>query len=125
MKQTILALALLLAAPLLGLAAPLDKPAPLTGGPTTPPDGPAPLALCAALPPTGAPQVRFEQAPEFSVGSTLVACSSYCGHPQCLGFWAGFACLAGPGKAGNCNPATTYCSTDGLHGCGCKLSTER
>jgi hypothetical protein len=125
MKQTILALALLLATPLTGLAAPPKEPAPLTG-PTMPLDGPpATLALCAALPTTGAPQVRPEQASELSLVSAVVTCSSYCGHPQCLGFSAGFPCLAGPGKAGNCSPATTYCSTDGLHSCACKWLPER
>jgi hypothetical protein len=123
MKQTILSLVLLLATPLIGLAAPSHEPGPLTG-PTTPSDGPAPLAICAALPATGAPQVHSEQ--DSPMNAALVTCSSYCGHPQCLGQTAeSTICILGPGKVGTCTPATDYCSTDHRIRCFCDWSPER
>lgn len=117
MKPTILALALLLAVPFLGLATPSGDPAPLTA-PATPSAGPAPLALCAALPATGVPQAHSGQGSELFASTAVETCSPSCGFGGCLGRTPGYPCLAGPGKAGNCTLSTNIC-TDGLHSCYC------
>lgn len=104
-QMTVLALALLFVAPLLALAAP-----------ATPPASPA---LCAATLPPAAPQPPSEQALELSIGTAVVTCSSYCGHPQCLGQPAGEYCLLSPGTVGTCTPSLIYCSKDGIKSCSC------
>ncbi len=100
-QKTMLALALFLAVPLMGLAAPSDELAP---------------ASCTALPTTQAPQVGSE--PQIFLASVEI-CSPACSVPSCRGQEAFSPCSAGPGKAGYCRLATTYCSADGLHSCSC------
>ena len=124
-QKTLLALALLLAAPLLALAAPSDPPVPLPWFTAAPSVEPAPaLASCAALPTTGAPQVRSEQDLDPFVGADLVVCSAYCGASQCLGHNIGDPCVLGPGKVGLCTQSTLYCSTDGIKNCSCIWQRE-
>jgi len=119
MKQTLVALALLLAAPLLGLAAAAAEPPPLAVS-STPADGSSLLALCAPFPTTAAPQGSPQQRPEFLVGAAAVTCSRFCGITACRGLMFGDACLA-PGGAGVCTPSTT-CSSDHLPTCVCDTS---
>src|SRR5687767_12545374 len=93
--KTLLALALLLALSLPGLATaagdPLRLSAPAAGEP-------APRALCAAAPATATPQgLPPSLARELSVGADALICSSSCGYPVCHGASPGDACARGGG----------------------------
>ena len=121
-QKTLLALALLLAALLPGLAAASDQPLPLPGPAAL--STAAPLALCAA-PTTVAPQgLPPNPAREVAVGVAEVTCSSYCGQYQCLGYIAGSAICGTSAKLGTCTAATDICSTDGRARCFCKFSRD-
>jgi hypothetical protein len=116
--KTILALALLLALALPGLATaagdPLRLSAPAAGS------EPDPLALCAAAPATAAPQgLPPNLATELGVGGDALICGS-CSSNACLDASAGDYCGAYP-KDGFCNMTATVC-TDGRNRCYCKLS---
>jgi hypothetical protein len=116
-QMTVLALALILTAPLTGLAATSEPPAPLSWLAAAPSDE---AASCAAFSSSGAPEVS-QQAPDLlSVGEASLTCSSYCGPgTMCLGATPGTVCGAYP-KIGACNMIAELCSTDGRYRCYCK-----
>lgn len=117
-QKTVLALALLVTAPLTGLAATSEAPAPLAWLATAPADE---ATSCAALSSSGAPEVS-QQVPDLSaVGEKALTCSSYCGALLCRGEIPGTACGAYP-KDGFCNMSANLCSTDGRYSCYCKYS---
>lgn len=118
-QMTVLALALILTAPLTGLAATSEPPAPLSWLAAAPSDE---AASCAAFSSSGSPEVS-QQAPDLlSVGEAALTCSSYCGPGSlCHGAIPGDVCGAYP-KIGACNMTTDLCSTDGRYRCYCQYS---
>ena len=116
-QKTLLAIALLLTAPLTGLAATSEPPAPLPWLASAPSDE---AASCPALSSSETPVVS-QRAPDLpAMGEAALICSSYCGPgSQCHGAIPGDVCGAYP-KIGACNMTTNLCSTDGRYACYCK-----
>lgn len=117
MRQiTVLALALILAAPLAGLAATSEPQTLLHWLAAAPSDK---ARSCGVLSSSEAPEVS-QQAPDLlSVGEASLTCSSDCGHALCRGETPGTVCGDYP-KIGACNMTTNLCSTDGRYSCYCK-----